>query len=456
MDHWKYILCRCFIISNLLFVSASSVAQIQKLRVGDNHRFLVKEDGSPFVWIGETNWFFAKLPPATIDSILDKRSAQGFTVMMVSCREKLYNGAGTGDIDNPNKAWWKYLDEYIAKCAQRNMYAGITLDWWGKTRNNSADDLYKYGRWVGDRYKNNNNIVWLTLGEAGGHLRKNTIPNEKLSELVRGIREGDTGDKLLTVHADFKRSTSISDDTNLCDFNNWQTSQWCCLDDLPRKDKRAWTVWEAISFDYNQLYDGKPKPTLDSEAWYENNKDFCGTTPFNIRRRAYFTIFAGAFGHSYGAGGIWDGLTASDSCSSTALAAINYPGAREIGYLSNFLHKLGDDFLKLRPDQSIIVAGNSDNYDAHIQAAKASDNSFVLIYSASDAAYSVDVSALSKSSLTAIWYNPRSNEYQAENNPKLAKNEQAHTFDPPGNLGAGNDWVLILDDRSFANHFPIN
>lgn len=454
MSHQKLISFRHFAFASLFLVSISSVAQMQKLKIGDNYRFLVKEDGSPFVWIGETNWFFAKLPPAAIDSILDKRSAQGFTMMMISCRENLYNGAGTGDIDNPNEAWWAYLDEYITKCAQRNMYVGITLGWWGKTRNNSAADLYEYGRWVGDRYKDDNNIVWLTLGEAGGHSRRDTIPDEKLSALVRGIREGDTGNKLLTVHADYKRSTSISDDSDLCDFNNWQTSQWCCLNDLPRKDDRTWTVWEAIAFDYNQVYNGKPKPTLDAEAWYENNKDFCGATPFNMRRRAYFTIFAGAFGHSYGAGGIWDGLTKPDSCSGTALEAIRYPGARDIGYVSNFLHKLGDDFLKLRPDQSIITKGNSDDYDAHIQATRAND--IALIYSASDAAYSVDVSELSKPSLAAVWYNPRSNQYQAQDNLQLAKNAKVQTFDPPGELGAGNDWVLILGDQEFTKRFLAN
>jgi hypothetical protein len=72
--------------------------------------------------------FFAKLPPATIDNILDRRSAQGFTIMFVSCREKLYNGAGPGKVSQPNEAWWSYLDEYVAKCAARNMYVGITLD----------------------------------------------------------------------------------------------------------------------------------------------------------------------------------------------------------------------------------------------------------------------------------------------------------------------------------------
>ena len=89
-------------------------AQMQKLKIGPYHRFLVKENGDPFVWIGETNWFFAKLPPETIDRILDKRQAQGFTIMFVSCREQLYNGdGGPGSLSQPNEAWWSYLDDYV-------------------------------------------------------------------------------------------------------------------------------------------------------------------------------------------------------------------------------------------------------------------------------------------------------------------------------------------------------
>jgi len=427
-----------------LFVVLHSFAGMPKLKISENKRFLIKEDGSPFVWIGETNWFFAKLPPETIDKILDKRSKQGFTIMFVSCREKLYNGDGPGPINNPNEKWWGYLDEYIAKCEKRNIYVGITLGWWGKTKSLSADELFRYGKWVGNRYKNNNNIVWLTLGESGSHKRKSTIPDDKLNALVRGIREGDTGKKLLTVHADFKRGTSLSNDAEICDFNNWQTSQWGGTTDLPRKDNRNWTVWEAIEFDYNKRYNGKPKPTLDSEAWYENNKDFCGATPFNIRRRAYFTIFAGAFGHTYGAGGIWDGLTSEKGCSESATGAIEYQGARDIGYLSSFLHELGDDFLKLRPGQSIILNGNSRDYDKHIQATVAFDNSLALIYSASDYEYTLDLTDLSKQKLSATWFNPRTNNYK-KGNKKFNKNLKSKIFDPPGDSGPGNDWVLILE-----------
>ncbi len=42
----------------LLFNQSPALAQMQKLKTGPEHRFLVKENGEPFVWIGETNWFF--------------------------------------------------------------------------------------------------------------------------------------------------------------------------------------------------------------------------------------------------------------------------------------------------------------------------------------------------------------------------------------------------------------
>ncbi len=440
-----------FLIIISLSVSISTVkAQIQKLKISENNRFLVKEDGSPFVWIGETNWFFAKLPPNAIDSILDKRSSQGYTIIFISCRENLYNGDGPGGINNPNELWWAYLDEYINKCEQKNLYVGITLGWWGKAMSNSEKDLYNYGKWVGHRYKDKNNIIWLTLGEAGSHKRNNEIPDSKLNALIKGIRDSDTGNKLLTIHADYKRGTSLTNDSELCDFNNWQTSQWCCPNDLPRQDNRKWTVWEAITHDYQKLYEGIPKPTLDSEAWYENNKDFCGAEPFEIRRRAYFTIFAGAFGHTYGAGGIWDGLSSKTGCSENALSALNYPGAKDISFISRFLHSLGDKLLKIIPGQTMILEGNSENYDEHIQGVISDDGSFALVYSASDSPYKLDLSRLSKRFMLYTWYNPRSNKIITRTE-SINKTEKEYTFNPPGEFGPGNDWILVIGEKQFIN-----
>ena len=107
-------------------------------------------------------------------------------MMFVSCREKLHNGEGPGTINRPNESWWSYLDEYIAKCEERNLYVGLALGWWGVAKRNNETDLYNFGKWVGQRYKDQNNIVWLTLGEAGSHSRQKNIGNNKINMLVKG------------------------------------------------------------------------------------------------------------------------------------------------------------------------------------------------------------------------------------------------------------------------------
>jgi hypothetical protein len=410
---------------SLGLATQSAFGAMQKLRIGPNRRFLVKEDGSAFVWIGATMWKWKTLTLPQIKRIIDDHSARGYTVLQVIAYRDRY----------------ETVDKMVAYAERKGMYMALLTGWYRDVLRGSEEKLYDRGRALGRRYKDRNNIIWLTAGETGGHRRKNTIPDKNLEALVKGIRDGDTGEKPLTVHADYQRGTSLDNDTQLVDFDNWQTSQWCCPTDLPRKDPRTWTVWEALAHDYART---PPKPTLDAEAWYERNKDHCGASPFAIRRRAYFTILAGGFGHTYGAGGMWDGLTSPKKCSGTWKDALSYTGYMHIGYLSQFLHGLGDDLLKLRPDQSLIRSGNSDSYETHIQAAVAADGSYALVYSASDNPYSLNLTKLTPDRLPARWYNPRENTYQDDPDSPYDNAASAQACDPPGEVGPGRDWVLIL------------
>ena len=431
----------------LTFAAFPALAQpsTPPLQIGPEGRFLVKPNGDAFVWVGETNWFFARIDPDRRDRMLDKRHTQGFTVLFVAAREPLYTGAGgpyvDGDITRLNEPWWTYLEDYIDAAARRGMYVGVALGWWGHVLRNTPEDLYTNGVAAAQRLNGKTNVVWLTAGEAGGHERKQTLPRENLEALVRGIRDGDTDDKLLTIHADYRRATSLTDDAALVDFNNWQTSQWCCRADLPRKDDRTWTVWEAMAFDYAQRYDtpSGAKPTLDGEAWYERNKDFCGATAFHIRRRAYFTILAGGFGHTYGAGGIWDALDEPEGCSGSYLDALDYPGAEDMAHLSAFLHALGNDLLLLRPNQTLIRAGQSAAYDAHVQAAQAADGSYAVVYDADGGTLRLDLSGLSSAFLRARWFNPDTSAYVDDE--RRYPREHNVRFEAPT---ADQDWVLWL------------
>lgn len=412
------------IIVSLLFICGLhfiAFGQLQKLKIGPEKRFLVKEDGSPFVWIGATMWKWKSLSWTQIQHIIDVHSQNGYTVLQI--------------IAYPDK--YETVDKIVDYAASKNIYIGMVTGWWSEVLKGSSEKLYQRGFELGNRYKNNNNIVWLTAGESGGHFRKSKIPDENLEALVKGIRNGDTGKKLLTIHADYKRGTSIDNDAELVDFNNWQTSQWCCPDDLPRKDERKWTVWEAINFDYRQQ---PVKPTLDDEAWYENNKSNCGAEPFNIRRRAYFSIFAGGFGHTYGAGGIWDGLLKPKNCSDNFEDALHYTGFIQLGYLSEFLMKLESNLLKMRPNQKFILSDISESYDEHIQATVADDASFALVYSPSGNPFKLDLSMLNSERLKMLWFNPRENSFTKEEIVQQKNN----LFDPPGKTEPGNDWILVI------------
>ena len=113
--------------------------------------------------------------------------------------------------------------------------------------------------------------------------------------------------------------------------------------------------------------------------------------------------------------------------------------------MSDFLQNLGDKFLELRPKQNLIIEGNSNDYNSHIQAMLGTDNNMAVIYSASDAEYTLDLTKMSNKFLFAKWYNPRDNSYSKQK--KLGKNLKIYKFNPPGESGPGNDWVLLLKTK---------
>ncbi len=54
----------------------------QSLKISENGRYIEKEDGTPFLWIGDTGWeLFHKLNREEAAEYLTIRAKQGFTVI---------------------------------------------------------------------------------------------------------------------------------------------------------------------------------------------------------------------------------------------------------------------------------------------------------------------------------------------------------------------------------------
>jgi hypothetical protein len=62
-----------------------SVAPVQGLRVSANHRYLVKQDGTPFFYLADTAWeLFHRSSREEIAYYLRNRAGKGFTVIQVT------------------------------------------------------------------------------------------------------------------------------------------------------------------------------------------------------------------------------------------------------------------------------------------------------------------------------------------------------------------------------------
>lgn len=262
-----------FFTFSALLLSLCSLAQ-SDLRVSDNGRFLVYQDGTPFFYLGDTAWeLFHRLNRGEAYLYLKDRAGKGFTVIQAVVLAE-HNGLeepnAYGELpltDNdpakPNEAYFKHVDFVIEKAAELNLHIALLPTWGDKVFKNkwgvgpeifNPENAYKYGRFIGNRYKHNRNIIWVIGGDRNP--REDSDDVEIWRAMARGIVEtvGGNDKALMTFHPQTASSTWFHEDEWL-DFNMLQTSH--CADTK---------VWEKISHDYNL----KPvKPTMDGEPMYE-------------------------------------------------------------------------------------------------------------------------------------------------------------------------------------------
>lgn len=446
----------------IVLITGTFASTHAQLRVSKNQRYLETADGKPFFWMGDTAWeLFHRLSREEADKYLKNRAEKGFNVIqavvlaeMDGIREPNAYGETPLENDDPTKpreAYFQHVDYIIRKAEQLGLYVGL-LPTWGdkifKDRWGSGPEIFNttnaktYGAWLGKRYKNQKNIIWILGGDRNPRNENEVAIWRAMAE---GVAEGVGGnDKaLMTFHPqpnsleDGGSSKWFHDDAWL-DFNMFQTGH--CREN---------NVWERLAVVYNK----KPiKPLIDGETIYEdhpvcfNANDLGLSSPYDIRKHAYFDLFAGAFGHTYGCHDIWQfyapNRTPVNNPHFPWYIAIDLPGAGQMKYVRQLMESR--PMLDRVPDQSLIkdTYGNND----HIQATRGNDYAFV--YSAQGRAFTMNTTKLAGKELVGYWFNPRNGEYKDAG--KFSK-QASQEFTPP-TTGYGNDWVLVLDDavKKFA------
>lgn len=432
------------------------------LRISENQRFLTNIDGQPFFWLGDTGWLlFSKLTREEAEKYLENRAEKGFNVIqvMVLHELKVTNVYGDSalirqDVSQPALTsgnsvgnsveydFWDHMDFIIGKAEDKGIYIALVPVWGSNVKSGkiSREQADKYSTWLAKKYAAKSNIIWLNGGDLMGS------DSTAIWEIIGNNLRKYAPNHLITYHP-FGRTQSSTWFHNApwLDFNMVQSGHRR-YDQDDSKLGYGQDNWKYIRDDYNLT---PVKPTIDGEPSYEGIPQGLHDTiqprwtNNDLRRYAYWSVFAGAFGFTYGNNAVMQMNKPGDKKPAYGAKdfwydAINATGASEMIHLKNLM--LSKPFFERVPDQSLII-NNGEKYDF---LAATRGKKYALIYTYNGRNMEINTGKIEGKNISASWFNPRNGSFT-----KIGtfKNSSIITFDPPGEIQDGNDWVLVLEGK---------
>jgi hypothetical protein len=488
--HWAVLATICFTNTTELLTD-----KLSDLRVSENGRFLVRKDGSGFFPLADTAWAIAwRLDRDEVEKYLRHRRDQKFNAIALiafpsyGSSEVIVNVYGDNPFEANSGKWdplrpiikpsgsydyWDHLEYIIDVSESKGMYVILLPTWgsyvagsWGGENTSeiifNSTNSYKYGRWIGQRFKNKKNIIWMMGGD------RNAVYDDKdyrsvFQAMAEGVADGVNGINQQDTKADYSTTLmSYHPRKYMPNSSEWfHNDPWLDFNSIQDQPKDQIT---AIELDYGL---SPAKPTWLFEGRYEklvqgNNiyKDW------QIRFQSYQTVFAGGFGVTYGHMNVF-GFGIGDVGKSIDHDkkwenSLDDPGAIDMQHLLKLMTSLSNDqFLDRIPDQSLID-GDEGGMDVsegvrsnRLQATCGSKGDYAMVYSANGRNICLKMNRLAAPLMNAFWFNPRNGKWRIKDRDltdqrPFVKNIHSgpgapiREFDPPGNVGNGNDWVLVL------------
>ena len=329
-------------------------------------RHFVYDDGTPFFWLGDTNW----QAPQTLsnekcnypgcncgsqmDHIINDRAAKGFTVF-----QTYFSATGSNSVQG-NTSYWKTacnrvrvetfndrIDHLFAKAAESGMVIAMGFGCHSSTMQVMQEaDYHRLIRYCVARY-GCYNLVWITGQEItnteasrpnnGKEVMSVYMDGAKLTEELDGYKHPN-GAHMYPMYYNDTRSQRLENST----WHDWWTLQ---------SGHGASIQGKAF---YKSYYTSlKKKPYVEAEANYEEIN--CGGfTGYDASRySAWNAILNGCCGFTYGATGVWAASYSNSVYTGWYGATTSYsyepwyigvtkPGSYEVGYMREFFELLPD------------------------------------------------------------------------------------------------------------------
>jgi hypothetical protein len=414
--------------------------------VSANRRYLIDQSGQPFLMTGDSpQALIVNMSPADATQYFSIRRAEGFNTVWINLLCDQYTGGRSdgstydgivpfmnqGDLSTPNEVYFARVDQMLSIAAQYGFLVLLdpaeTGGWLSVVASNDIQAVRGYGQYLGTRYRNFNNIIWM----SGNDFQSWTNPTDDayVQAVALGIKDTDAR-HIHTVELNYKDSTSLDD------------SAWSSIISLNAAYTYSPTYIEVLR-GYNN---SNVMPVFMVEANYEWENDY--RTPATLRRQEYWSLLSGATGQLYSNELIWP-------VSAGWQTALNSPGSVQMANLVSFFSPRR--WYDLIPDQNHTLVsggygtfggiGNSVNDTDYVTAAATADGRLAIVYLPAGNTITVQLSTFA-GPVTANWFDPASGRYLPASSSAFA-NTGASQFLPPGLNGDGQpDWVLLLEAQS--------
>ncbi len=431
-----------------------ATAALTPLSVNRGHRYLEDAARQPFFLVGDAPQNLPlKLAVSQLDGYMADCEVKGFNLLWI-CIDGQRSVAKTTippmdrngnlmmsngwDIGTLNPAYFTTIDAVVSSADRHNIYCMFTplseCEWYPTNiAANASNQWYRYGRFLGGRYKNTANLVW--------QIGNDTLNTDAQHPIVQGIKDaGDT--HLMTVNWTAGNQTNGSAwvrkncyGESWIDVDAWYQNAPQTGAPGARSANGAPCFWQKVEYQRPNFM-----PTFQTEAQYQQ-PDPAGVTDLACRKENYYVALGGGCGGQvYGSGMLDD--------KHDYRTYINNGGRVQAIHFKNLL--TGRNWTSLVPDyaHTFVTAGYGTLSDDTLDYVGAALNGGTLgmAYCPQAATITVNLSRFS-GPVTARWYDPTVGTYQSIRGSPFP-NAASHRFSTPGaNREGDGDWALVLETR---------
>jgi hypothetical protein len=325
--------------------------------------FFQYADGTPFLWVGDTwwNWTQKKIEFETFRTLVDDRSAKGFTVGQLFVPGNGWGGESSSMLDKT----YSILDTaHMRKVEKMIAYAnskGITVwvhAWWARKDLDQTAGPEKMKRWwqyLVDRL-GAYNVIWVIGGEYN-MFNYGGLGIQFWEDLGQFIKDEDPYDRIVSGHntppgwdggaeAPQWSTAEVFHNEKWLDYNQSQVGHGRWYNEM---------IPDVVSDAHAKT---PAKPIVVTEPWYEFVEG--SATPMDIRFGAWTAMMSGAAGHTYGGGHVWLAHVPESPAGGGPWPlekgfdnnTLDYAGARSMSYFAQFFKTI--EWWKLAPHPELL------------------------------------------------------------------------------------------------------